>query len=94
MIFCVETPPCISIFKSQPRAPSQTISVNPQSALQRGVESPLSDTRLKMRIGIGLRDNQDEPVADHDVIDDALHFDVVDYSEQRGSGKVGGSMAC
>ena len=76
--FCVETPLCISILECQPRAPSQTISVNPQSVLQRGVESPLSDTRLSMRIGIGLRDNHDKHVADHEFADDALHHNFGD----------------
>ena len=42
-----------------------------------------------MRIGTGLRDNQDEFVVLHEFRDDALHYKFVDYSEQRGSHRVG-----
>ena len=73
----------------RPRVPSQAISVNPQSVLQREEEPPLSDTRLNMPIGTGLRDDQDKHVTDHEFADGALHQNVGDESEQRGSGKVG-----
>ena len=69
---------------------SQCISVNPQSMLQAQKETPLADTTLSMRIGIGLRDNQDKHVADHEFTDDALHHNFADCSEQqRGSGRAG-----